>query len=67
VSTSLLFLGLIFGSFGMGYCMYGRRQNSLVPFICGVLLMAVPYFIANVAALVIVGVVLAAVPFFIKF
>jgi hypothetical protein len=66
VSTSVLFLGLIFGSLGMGYCVYGRRQHSLVPFICGLLLMGVPYFISSLAALVAVGAVLAALPFFVK-
>jgi len=66
VSTSLLFLGLVFGSIGMGYCVYGRRQHASVPFLCGLLLMAVPYFISNVAALVATGVVLAALPFFVR-
>lgn len=66
MSTSLLFLGVIFGAIGMGYCVYGRRQQSLVPFLCGLLLMAVPYVISNVAALVGAGVVLAALPFFIS-
>ena len=67
VNTSLLFLGLLFGSIGTGYCVYGRRQSAVVPFLCGVLLIGIPYFIASVAALVVVGVVLAALPFFIKF
>ena len=61
----MLFLGVIFGSLGMGYCLYGRRQRSPVALVCGLLLMAVPYFIANPAALVAVGVVLAALPFFV--
>ena len=65
VSTSVLLLGLIFGSLGMGYCAYGRRQRSLVAFLCGLLLIAVPYFIANPAVLVAVGAVLAALPFFV--
>ena len=65
MSTSVLFLGLIFGSLGMGYCVYGRRQRSLVAFFCGLFLIAVPYFIVNLAALVVVGVVLAALPFFV--
>ncbi|HEY7238318.1 MAG TPA: hypothetical protein VH600_04055 [Burkholderiales bacterium] len=65
MSTSVLFLGLIFGSLGMGYCLYGRRQHSLAALLCGLLLMGVPYFISNLAALVAVGVVLAALPFFI--
>jgi hypothetical protein len=66
MSTSLLFLGLLFGSIGMGYCVYGRRQHALVPFLCGLFLMAVPYLISNVAALVGTGAVLAALPFFVK-
>jgi len=66
MSTSLLFLGLLFGSLGAGYCVYGRRQRALVPFIAGLLLIGIPYFIASVAVLFAVGVVLSAVPFFVK-
>ena len=66
MSTTLLFLGLLFGSLGAGYCVYGRRQRALVPFIAGLLLIGVPYLIASVAALIAVGVVLAAIPFFVK-
>ena len=66
MSTSLLFLGLLFGSLGAGYCVYGRRQRALVPFVAGVLLIGIPYFIASVTALIAVGVVLAAVPFFVR-
>jgi hypothetical protein len=66
MSPSLLFLGLVFGSLGLGYCVYGRRQHAPVPFLCGLLLMAIPYLIRNVAALVAVGTVLAALPFFVK-
>lgn len=66
MSTSLLFLGLLFGSLGAGYCVYGRRQGAVVPFVSGLILIGIPYFIASVAVLVVVGVVLAAVPFFVK-
>lgn len=66
VSTSALFLGLVFGSLGLGYCVYGRRQRMLVPFVSGVLLIGVPYFIANTAGLLVTGLVLAAAPFIVK-
>ena len=66
MNTSLLFLGLIFGSLGMGYCVYGRRQRALIPFLCGLVLMVVPYFIANALALTAASVLVAAVPFFWK-
>lgn len=67
MTTSLIFLGLIFGSVGTGYCVYGRRQGAPVPFLSGVLLIAVPYLISNLALLLIVGVVLALAPFLIAF
>jgi hypothetical protein len=67
MSTSLLFLGLIFGSIGTGYCIYGRRQVAIIPFVSGLLLIGIPYFITSVAALIAAGVVLAALPFFFKF
>jgi hypothetical protein len=66
VSTSLLFLGLLFGAIGTGYCVYGRRQSAVIPFLSGVLLIGIPYFVASIAVLVVVGVVLAALPFFVK-
>lgn len=66
MSTSLLFLGLIFGSIGTGYCIYGKRQSAVVPFLCGVRLIGVPYFIDNVTALITTGVVLAVVPYFVR-
>jgi len=66
VSASLLFFGLVFGCIGFGFFMYGRNQRASVPLVCGVLLMVVPYFIPNTAALIIVGVVLMAVPYFVR-
>ena len=33
-----LFLGVVFGAFGLGYFVYGKRQQALVPLTCGLLL-----------------------------
>jgi hypothetical protein len=66
VSTTALYLALLFGSLGAGYCVYGRRQRALVPFVCGLALIVVPYFIANTLALTAAGALVAAVPFFLK-
>ena len=66
MSTTILFLGVLFGSVGLGYSVYGRRQRAPVPFVSGLLLMALPYFISNVAALVVAGVVIGALPFVIR-
>ncbi|HSS30674.1 MAG TPA: hypothetical protein VLL06_06625 [Nitrospiraceae bacterium] len=65
-STAVLLWGLLFGSIGFGFLLYGRKQKSVVPIIAGIALCAVPYFIANVYILVTVGVVLMAIPFFVR-
>ena len=64
VSGTLLFLGLLFGSAGIGFFIYGRKQSSLVPLVCGVLLMLVPYFISDAPLLFAVGAVLVILPYF---
>ncbi|TZF89736.1 hypothetical protein [Cognatilysobacter lacus] len=66
MSTSVLLLGVLFSSIGLGYSMYGRKQRAGVPLVCGIALMGVPYFISSVALLVIVGVVLAAIPWLLR-
>jgi hypothetical protein len=60
----LLLWGVLFGSVGLGYFLYGKNQRAVVPLICGLALMVVPYVISNVVLLVLVGVVIAAVPYF---
>ena len=65
-STAVLLWGLLFGSIGFGFFLYGRKQKAVVPLIAGVVLCVIPYFIANVYILVTVGVVLMAIPFFVR-
>jgi len=66
LSTSLLLWGVLFGAVGLGYFVYGRRQQSFVPLLCGVALMVLPYFTSNILLLVIVGVAIAAIPYFVR-
>ena len=64
--TAVLLWGLLFGSIGFGFFLYGKKQKAVVPLITGIALCVVPYFIANVYVLVGVGVVLVAIPFVAK-
>ena len=61
-----LFLGLLFGSIGLGFFIYGRKQRTVVPLLCGFVLMVVPYFIPNALLLFLVGAVLVAIPYFVR-
>ena len=66
-STASLLWGLIFGSIGMGYFIYGKKQKRGVPFASGIGLMVFPYFVSNSYLMVIVGIALLAVPYFLRY
>ncbi|MFN3570045.1 MAG: hypothetical protein ACK4VX_07210 [Polaromonas sp.] len=63
MSTSTILWGVLFGSVGAGYALYGKKQRALLPFLCGLALMLFPYFIQNTYLLVLVGAALVATPF----
>ncbi len=67
MDTGSLMWGMIFGSIGLGYFVYGKKQKCMVPMLSGVALMIFPYFVSNTILLVIVGVLLSVVPYFIRF
>jgi hypothetical protein len=62
--TSQLIWGLLFGSIGLGFFVYGRRQRALVPLFTGITLFVFPYFVPNTTVLVLVGAALVALPYF---
>ena len=66
MSTGLLLWGLLFGSAGLGFFLYGRKQKAVVPLVCGLVLMVVPYFISDTTLLVGMGVALVALPYFLR-
>lgn len=66
MTASLLLWSVLFGSLGLGYFVYGKKQGALMPLLCGVALMVFPYFITNIWLLVGVGALLAALPYFFR-
>jgi hypothetical protein len=64
--TSTLLWGVLFGSIGLGFFIYGRRQQAIGPLLAGVALFVVPYFISSVYLLVLVGMLLVALPYFVR-
>ena len=58
--------GVIFGSIGLGFFMYGKKQKTFMPLVAGIGLMVCPYFIPNVYLIIGVGVILVALPFIVK-
>jgi predicted membrane protein len=66
MNTSSLLWGLLFGSIGLGFFIYGKKQRTVVPLICGLVLMIFPYFVSNTFLLVTLGVVLISLPYFLR-
>ena len=64
--TAVLLWGLLFGSIGLGYFIYGKKQRAVVPLVCGLGLMVFPYFVPNTMLLVGVGAMLIAIPYFLR-
>lgn len=57
-----LFLGLIFGTIGTAYLIYGRKQHDGMSLIVGFLLIIYPYIFSNALLIIAIGIVLSAVP-----
>jgi hypothetical protein len=64
--TATLLWGVIFGSIGLGFFIYGRKQQAIVPLAVGIALFVAPYFISNLVLLLLVGAVLIALPYFVR-
>ncbi len=62
LGTELVFLGLIFGSIGIGYFMYGKKQSDPIIRYTGFMLIFFPYFFSSITWLVITGIILLFVP-----
>lgn len=66
MNSSQLLFGVLFGSIGLGYFLYGKKQKIVVPFIVGILLMTYSYFIENTVLLAGIGTILTILPYFIR-
>ncbi len=47
LNTNFLFASLFWGSVGVGYFIYGKRQQAIAPMIGGVLMVAISFFVGS--------------------
>ena len=66
MTTSILLLGVLFGTVGVGYVMYARKQKAPLPLVCGVALMVMPYFLSNALVLFLLCAVVAVLPWVVR-
>ena len=62
--TGLISWGLLFSSAGIGYFIYGRRQNRKVALLAGIALMVYPYFVSSTLVMIVTGGLLMSLPRF---
>jgi hypothetical protein len=66
-STTSIMWVILFGSIGMGYLIYGKKQRRGIALLSGIALCAFPYFVSNVFLIILIGIVLMALPYFVRF
>ena len=64
--TQWLLWSVLFGSVGLGYFVYGKKEQAGVPLVCGLALMVFPYFVSNTILVVAVGILLMVIPYFVR-
>lgn len=67
MGESTIWWGLFFGTLGIGYFVYGKRQRMVMALASGVALMVFPYFVSSVLLIVLIGFLLLALPFLFRF
>jgi len=66
MNATTLIWGVIFGSIGLGFFVYGKKQKSAIPLLSGIGLMVFPYFISNLYIMILSCIILVALPYFLK-
>jgi len=62
----MLMWSILFGSIGIAYLVYGRKQRHVLALVTGLLLIVFPYFISNVMLLVALGALFVALPYIVS-
>ena len=59
-NSNTLFASLFWGSVGLGFLIYGKKQGAMVPLFGGVALMAISYFVSSAMYMCVAGAALVA-------
>ncbi len=62
MDTATLLWGTLFGSIGLGYFIYGKKQKKPIAMACGVGLIGYTYAVTSPVLIVVVGLALMATP-----
>lgn len=63
METASFFLSFLFGTFGLAYFVYGKKQANWIAMFCGAGLIGFPYFVSNLWVMIVISLILMALPF----
>jgi hypothetical protein len=66
MDVATLMFSTLFGSIGVGFWIYGRKQQKAIPLFVGIALSVFPFFVSNPIAVFAIGIGLCALPFFVS-
>ena len=66
-TPATLLWGMLFGAIGVGFFIYGKRQATIMPLVCGIALIVYPWFVSGALLTLVIGLALVALPFVLRF
>jgi hypothetical protein len=60
LDANFLLASLLWGSIGVGYCIYGKKQREVVPLIGGVAMIAISYLVSSALIMSLLSIALMA-------
>ncbi len=66
MDSGSLLSGIVLGSLGMGYFIYGKRQGRIVALCCGILLCGLPYLMDSQLLLWLLSLPIMLLPWFVR-
>jgi len=66
MDMTALMISMLFGTFGFGFFLYGKKTGQILILSIGMALMICPYFIPNITILLIVCIALTATPYLLR-
>jgi hypothetical protein len=64
IDTKFLFASLLWGSVGVGYFIYGKKQQEMIPLIAGLVMIAISYFVGSALFMSLISVALIGAVYF---
>ena len=66
MSGANLIGGIIFGSLGVGYFIYGKKQGKVAYLVCGAVLAIYTFVVSNAALVILIGLLFSAGPWLLE-